>query len=302
MKTLNTILVAVDFSTGSRAALDQAIRIANLQGASLHIVHVVEEAAVAALAHSHASAYESQAKISSEGAATALDRWLEGSPVPRGCVIHIVIGHPLHEILEQVRVRKADLLVAGIAGAGNGSPGAGSVSGKLARKAPCRVLLVRADHPKAFAKIVACIDFSETCREVIAAARRVAMKDGASVDFVHVWQDPLVALPYVVPYAEAAIPMVTAPEQREGYVQYLHNELHGFVSDAAHGIQSSEVLLEAGNLGDGIAQHARECKAELIVVGNKGRTNLRYMLLGSTAERLLHQVPCSLLVVKPALE
>src|SRR6187402_1656933 len=98
MKTLNTILVAVDFSTGSRAALDQAIRIAGLQGAGLHIVHVVDEAAVSALVHSRASSYESQAKSSSEGAAAALDRWLERSPVPQGCVIHIVIGHPLHEI------------------------------------------------------------------------------------------------------------------------------------------------------------------------------------------------------------
>jgi nucleotide-binding universal stress UspA family protein len=33
-------------------------------------------------------------------------------------------------------------------------------------------------------------------------------------------------------------------------------------------------------------------------MGNKGRTNLRYLLLGSTAERLLTELPCSVLCVR----
>jgi nucleotide-binding universal stress UspA family protein len=56
------------------------------------------------------------------------------------------------------------------------------------------------------------------------------------------------------------------------------------------------------NYGNGIAAHAEEVKADLIIVGHKGRTNLRYVLLGSTAERLLTQLPCSMLVVKPSTE
>ena len=37
-------------------------------------------------------------------------------------------------------------------------------------------------------------------------------------------------------------------------------------------------------------------------MGGKGRTNLRYVLLGSTAERLLTRLPCSLLIVKLPVE
>ena len=76
----------------------------------------------------------------------------------------------MHEILEHAKKFSADLLVAGITGAGDSPAGTGSVSGKLARKAVTGVLLVRADHPGAFRKAVACIDFSDTSREVAAQA------------------------------------------------------------------------------------------------------------------------------------
>ena len=304
MNTLNSILVAIDFSTGSRAALEQAARIARLQGAKLNVLHVVDEAALSALARSHGSDYDLEVSKSTAGTSAAIQRWLENIPLPTCCQIHIVIGNPLHEILEQIRKLEADLLVAGIAGAGNTPTGAGSVSRKLARKAPCRVLLVRADHSHPFRRVVAGIDFSEISREVVAAARRIAIKDGAAIDFLHVWQDPWTALPYSAPFGEIGMPnmITTTPEQRDHFIKNLRTELHDFVSEAAQGIQSSEVLHEAMNYGNGIAAHAEEVKADLIIVGHKGRTNLRYVLLGSTAERLLTKFPCSMLVVKPATE
>lgn len=303
MNTLKTILVAVDFSTGSRAALEQAARIARLQGARLHVLHVVDSAAVAVLAGSRETSYESQARTAAEGARTALNAWLAQSEVPANTEVTIAIGAPLHEILEHTRSLKADLLVAGIAGAGETVAGSGSVSGKLARKSPSRVLLVRSNHPQAFQKVVACIDFSETAREVAAAARRIAVKDSASVDFLHVWKEPWVVAPAGDMFAESGYPSVVfTAEERRAHIENLRQELHVFVGEVAQGIKSAEVLHEAINYGDGIVAHADEVKADLIIVGNKGRTNMRYMLMGSTAERLLTRLPCSLLVVKPSTE
>jgi nucleotide-binding universal stress UspA family protein len=36
-----------------------------------------------------------------------------------------------------------------------------------------------------------------------------------------------------------------------------------------------------------------------VILGSKGQTNLKYVLLGSTVERLLKEIPCSVLVVRP---
>ncbi len=303
MNTLKTILVAVDFSTGSRAALDQASRIARLQGARLHVLHVVDSAAVAMMAASRESSYESQATTATQGAQTALNNWLKHSDIPADIEVTIAIGTPLHEILEHVRILKADLLVAGIAGTGQTVSGAGSVSGKLARKSPSRVLLVRSNHPHAFKKVVACLDFSDTAREVLASAHRIAVKDSASVDFLHVWQEPLIASPYgatgdtVIGIGHPTV--VFTPAERNTLQEGLRRELHAVVKEASQGIQAGEVLLESLNYGNGIVTHAEAVQADLIIVGSKGRTNLRYVLMGSTAERLLTRLPCSVLVVRP---
>jgi len=52
--------------------------------------------------------------------------------------------------------------------------------------------------------------------------------------------------------------------------------------------------------GRGIAAYAKEHRADLLVLGTQGKTNLRYALLGSTAERVLRELPCSALAAKPA--
>ena len=44
--------------------------------------------------------------------------------------------------------------------------------------------------------------------------------------------------------------------------------------------------------------HVIEC----LVITTKGRTNLRYVLLGSTVERLLREISCSVLTVKRGTE
>lgn len=167
-----------------------ASRLAGLNGAKLHVLHVAETAAIQALADSHGESFERQAKTTTEGASTALSRWLAQSGMPTNCEMTIAVGVPLHEILEHVLKLQPDLLVASIIGAHESKSGAGSVSTKLARKAKTKVLLVRTDHPNGFQKIVACIDFSDTAREVAAQAHRIALQDGAAVNFLHVWQDP----------------------------------------------------------------------------------------------------------------
>lgn len=65
---------------------------------------------------------------------------------------------------------------------------------------------------------------------------------------------------------------------------------------------SLHILQVVDTTAVGIVAHARQTAADLIVIGRKGSTNLRYVLLGSTAEQLLTILPTALLVVKPAAQ
>ena len=59
-----------------------------------------------------------------------------------------------------------------------------------------------------------------------------------------------------------------------------------------------ETVVATGSAGTVILQIATERDARLIVVGTVGRTGLRRALLGSVAETVVRNSPCSVLVVR----
>jgi nucleotide-binding universal stress UspA family protein len=48
-----------------------------------------------------------------------------------------------------------------------------------------------------------------------------------------------------------------------------------------------------------ISEYARTESADLVVIGTRGKSSLKYLLLGSTAEYVLRERPCSVLAVRP---
>lgn len=299
MNTLRSIVAPVDFSTESRAALQQAVRLAGLNGALLHVLHVVDGEAVGMIAGSRHITFERESEIAAKGARDALARWLAEAGAPVDCILTVTIGEPFYEIMKHAQALKPDLVVAGITGSGASASGAGSVATRLAGNAPAKVLLVRAYHPDPFHRIAACIDFSQTSRQIATQARRIAVQDGAVVDFLHVWREPLLSLPYVS--ALFGVSASPSPDTfSDEHLKALDTNLREFVREASLGIRSRALVMKATNHGNGILAHVRRTGVDLIVMGRNGGTNLRYLLLGSTAEQLLTTVPCALLVVNPA--
>ena len=54
-------------------------------------------------------------------------------------------------------------------------------------------------------------------------------------------------------------------------------------------------LVDDGDAGDVLVQLATECRADLLVIGNKG---MQRRVLGSVPNTVAHKSPCSVLVVK----
>jgi nucleotide-binding universal stress UspA family protein len=50
--------------------------------------------------------------------------------------------------------------------------------------------------------------------------------------------------------------------------------------------------------GPAIAEEAKRVGADLVVVGTRGHTGLKHLLLGSVAERTLRLADCPVLVIK----
>lgn len=53
-----------------------------------------------------------------------------------------------------------------------------------------------------------------------------------------------------------------------------------------------------GNSWSSICKYAAQAEIDLLIVSTHGRTGLRHVLIGSTAERIVQHSPCPVLVVK----
>jgi nucleotide-binding universal stress UspA family protein len=63
------------------------------------------------------------------------------------------------------------------------------------------------------------------------------------------------------------------------------------------GLDHSELIIE-GPPAEKICEVARIENCEMIVMGSRGRSDLKGLLLGSVAHRVLQQAPCPVLVVR----
>jgi nucleotide-binding universal stress UspA family protein len=63
------------------------------------------------------------------------------------------------------------------------------------------------------------------------------------------------------------------------------------------GIAVHHVLLEGDPAGE-IARYAADAGVDVIVIGTHGRTGVDRLVMGSVAEKVMREAPCSVLVVK----
>ena len=292
MNQLRSILVGVDFSDCSRSALEQATRLAKWNRAHLRALHALEYLILSDAAYASHIPHEKLEQDAVAEAKRRLQRWLDEAGAPAETQALVDVGAPIDCVLRRVRETKTDLLVLGVTGSSLIPMGAGTLATKCLRKAATKVMLVREGHSGPFRKLVACVDFSEQSREAVAQALRLAAQEDSEVHFLHVFTGSwgryaLVPDAWEVDEAQAA-----------QYRHALEQRLREFVGDTA-GRSARFVVVEAANHGHGIAEYARRVGADLLVLGTKGRSNLGYVLLGSTVERLLREIPCSALVVRP---
>ena len=141
---IKRILAPTDFSPASRKALKYALRFARDYGSELTMLHVVEPATSSSFEEAPESPAFSKAEMAdAEGRLRTLVKSLPGAGVP-GVRPAIRMGVAAHEIVEVAKELDADLIVIATRGyAGWERLVIGSTAARVARAAPCPVLVVR---------------------------------------------------------------------------------------------------------------------------------------------------------------
>jgi nucleotide-binding universal stress UspA family protein len=142
------ILVPVDYSDCSRAALRFAVELAQKYQAGLDVVHVWDRPSYVSdvvMTTTDSVSGKSLVKLIQENAQRDLDDFLKGSELPQGLVRsgRLLSGDPASALLHELKQGKHDLVVVGTHGrTGLSHLLLGSVAEKLARLAPVPVLTV----------------------------------------------------------------------------------------------------------------------------------------------------------------
>lgn len=145
----------------------------------------------------------------------------------------------------------------------------------------------------AFKRILCAVDFSEESLEAFQKAVELASQSSARLFVLHA----LEAQPVISQWLEEdRLGEVTVAMERKAR-QSLNSLLDSHRAELEKISVHSEIA--SGRAFVEILENARVWNADLIVLGSRGASALDRLLVGSTAERVMKDAECSVLVARP---
>lgn len=213
----------------------------------------------------------------------------------------VLTGRPFVELIYEVQRRGHDLIMKTAQGSGGALGGLlGSTAFHLLRKCPCPVWVVKPEGTST-GRVVAAIDpdlsdpsGDKLSRTVLELGSSLARSRGLELEIVHVWRlwsEPMLRSRRLnVPSEEVDAIVDGTRKKAEAAVQ----EVIAQVDLAA---VPRRVSVVEGVPFEVVSEYART--AEVAVLGTLSRAGIAGVLIGNTAERILRQIDCSVIAVKP---
>lgn len=283
------ILLATD---GSRYAADACRFLASLPlpaGTEIRVVCVVDMF-VEALLEAAQPNQRDQLQLLTEVAAKALRR--DGIEVG-SCLLS---GDADHQIIREAEEWKADLVVVGSRGLTSLEEFVlGSVATNVAKHAPCPVLIARTPRYELHTVLIATDGSSHGSRATEFAAD-LPLPAQTGFVLIHVVRppNPLVDLASI---GEASLYDVLQKDQR---ARRERGELLLGMGASLLWDRGREATFQvrSGDPAAQILEAAEELRADLLVLGARGTSSIRGLVVGSVADRVLRHAHSSVLIVR----
>jgi nucleotide-binding universal stress UspA family protein len=300
MIEIRRILCPTDLSDIAPRAFDHAVALARFHQAEVELAYVSEPLLPGPVAP---ASYPPWA-ILDPAVRGRLQSALEDLAAPArqaGVAVRFGVyeGQVVSEILDRARAWPADLLVMGTHGRGGFERWVlGSVTEKVLRKASCPVLTVPPPasglHPAGpvlFRSIVCPVDFSDASLAALEHALKLAEESCAEIAVLHV-------LEWLVEEEPGArIAGFDVPEFRRYLEKDARDRLLQVVpADARDWCRPTERVV-GGRPWREVLRVADEVKADLVVMGVRGRSPVDLALFGSTTHHVVRGARCPVLVV-----
>jgi universal stress protein A len=141
----------------------------------------------------------------------------------------------------------------------------------------------------AYQHILWAADFSPKALQVGKRAKELARRTGARLSLIHVIEESSISAGYEMIPVLPELPDDVRMEEARDALQHIAVQLE--LKDV------KQWVIPALSTKEGVLKIATEKNVDLIVVGSHGRHGLA-LLLGSTANAVLHRAPCDVLAVR----
>ena len=307
MKRFKNILLVANFDARQQRAVDRAVSSVKQNDARLTVLSVVRELPTnVRMAVTIMSPEELVEQVIAE-------RWkqvdaliadigrqgVEANPL-------VATGAAFLEIIRQVLRDRHDLVVVAAEGRGGLKERLfGSTSMHLMRKCPCPVWVVKPAKRTAYKRILAAVDlnddFPDDEREslnplILQLASSLARMDGGQLHVVQVWS--VFGESYMQARGGLSKKSVRGlrNDTQQRYAGKLESVLKGI---DLKGLMTVRHLPRNDDIPRAIVKLAKNKEIDLLVMGTVHRTGLAGFFIGNTAEKVLSEVDCSVLTVKP---
>lgn len=306
MQAIRQVLVAVKELRAARPLVYKAAQIASANGAALELFHCLSEPIVLDYAFDENRNLNSLQRAQRDRALHQLER-IAAAVRRQHTQLKITLAAewdaPAYDgIVRRARKIKADLIVASRHSGPHMLPSIMRLTDwELVRLSPVPLLLVSKATPYHRPAVLVAVDPTHAFAKPLQFDRTLLRQATALSQSLH---GSLHAV-----HAYARIPAGALPPNGLGIT---HHELKRIQTDAQ---QTAKAGLERALKGtlvktanrhligshpvDAILQAARTSHSAIVVMGAVSRSGLKRLLIGNTAERILDELTCDVLVVKP---
>ncbi|MGD2103341.1 MAG: universal stress protein [Acidimicrobiia bacterium] len=276
---MREVVAGVDLTAMGRRVADRARLVAGAHNAPLRLVHVAEPTGEAMIEPGLARLMRDHQKE----AAAELCEWCR-SRADTEVTLDVVKGSPSWELAS--RAKKADLIVVGSSTIDAFT--VGPTARRVAEMATSDALVVKRQPRVPYRRVVVAVDFSEASR--VAVEKAMELFPDASVTALFSLPsrfDPLLAKAGLFAEevdASRGYRLEAAADRMAEFTHSWNGDLSTVIADGPPTETVDEVVRRRG--------------ADLVVVGSRGASATRMVLLGTVAEGLLAHAPCDVLVAR----
>ena len=281
MKLLKKIMMATDFSQHSGDALRMAVLLAKGFHSEIILIHVIPEITGLKIDRD-------EIRKVGTGKLRELKTDIERKGVPSAETI-LRFGTPFERIVEHSDELDVNLIVVGSGKRGKKYP-LGTTAERVMLYADKPVLTVKPGGRPLIRKIVCPVDFSDASKRALINAVHLSRTFEAHLTVLTVYE-PLLSS-FFGPGGTPGESKEKALVQRQQY-QY-DKFLRGFESEDLTWTK----IIRRGEPYEEILKAVQGAQPDLLVMGSQGRTGLSRLLMGSTTERVVREMPCSVITLK----